>query len=143
MRRFDRKIKKRFLTTYFFFFFSWEKKTDVKVHYENSWLWKKSVKQKCRSWNFGITMWTQKDFVNIQKVIFFLKEGWKNFFFRKPKNPSKKKTSANFRINEVNCGKIQDQFVISVLKTGITNWSQIWCLCLTILELLKTQHCAV
>ena len=65
LRRFDRKIKKRFLTTYFFFFFSWEKKTDVKVHYENSWLWKRSVKQKFRSWNFGIKMWTQKDFVYI------------------------------------------------------------------------------
>ena len=59
------------------------------------------------------------------KSIFFSKRRLKNFFFRKPKNPSKKKTSANFRINEVNCGKIQDQFVISVLKTGITNWSQI------------------
>jgi hypothetical protein len=74
------------------------------------------------------------------KSYFFSK---RRLFFWKPKNPSKKKTSANFRINEVNCGKIQDQFVISVLKTGITNWSQIWCLCLTILELLKTQHCAV
>ena len=59
------------------------------------------------------------------KSNFFSKRRLKNFFFRKPKNPAKKKTSANFRINEVNCGKIQDQFVISVLKTGITNWSQI------------------
>ena len=59
------------------------------------------------------------------KRFFFSKRKLKKLFFRKPKNPSKKKTSANFRINEVNCGKIQDQFVISVLKTGITNWSQI------------------
>ena len=58
-------------------------------------------------------------------MIFFGKEGWKIFFFKKPKIHQKKKTSANFRINEVNCGKIQDQFVISVLKTGISNWSQI------------------
>ena len=59
------------------------------------------------------------------KSFFFSKRRLKKLFFRKPKNPAKKKTSANFRINEVNCGKIQDQFVISVLKTGITNWSQI------------------
>ena len=28
----------------------------------------------------------------------------------------------------VNCGKIQGQFVILVLKTEIRKWSQIWCL---------------
>ena len=92
-------------------------------------------------WNYKVD---SERFCLYIKSYFFPKRRLKKlFFFRKPKNPSKKNTSANFRINEVNCGKIQDQFVISVLKTGITNWSQIWCLCLTILELLKTQHCGV
>ena len=59
------------------------------------------------------------------KSYFFSKRRLKKLFFSKTQKSSKKKTSANFRINEVNCGKIQDQFVISVLKTGITNWSQI------------------
>ena len=59
------------------------------------------------------------------KSYFFPKRRLKKLFFSKTQKAIKKKTSANFRINEVNCGKIQDQFVISVLKTGITNWSQI------------------
>ena len=56
-------------------------------------------------------------------MIFFGKEGWK-FFFQETQNPSKKKTSANFRIIEVNCGEIQGQFVISTLKTDIEIQSQ-------------------
>ena len=91
-------------------------------------------------WNINVD---SERFCLYIKSYFFSKRRLKKLFFWKPKNPSKKKTSANFRINEVNCGKIQDQFDSSVLKTGITNWSQIWCLCLTILELLKTQHCAL
>jgi hypothetical protein len=57
-------------------------------------------------------------------VILFGKEGWKLFFFKKPKIHRKKKTSANFRIIEVNCGEIQGQFVISTLKTDIEIQSQ-------------------
>ena len=59
------------------------------------------------------------------KSYYFPKRRLKKLFFSKTQKSIKKKTSANFQINEVNCGKIQDQFVISVLKTGITNWSQI------------------
>ena len=57
-------------------------------------------------------------------MIFFGKEGWKIFFFQKTQNPSKKKTSATFRIIEVNCGEIQGQFVISTLRTDIEIQSQ-------------------
>ena len=74
---------------------------------------------------------------------FFVKEGWKKFFFQKTQIHRNKKTSANFRHNEVNCGKIQGQFVIPKQKTDITIQCQNWCQCLTILKLLKTQHCGL
>ena len=57
-------------------------------------------------------------------MIFFGKEGWKIIFFKKRKIHRKKKTSANFRIIEVNCGEIQGHFVISTLKTDIEIQSQ-------------------
>ena len=95
LRRFDRKIKKRFLTTYFCFFFPWEKKTDVKVHYENSWLWKISVKQKCRSWNFGILVDSERFCLYI-KSYFFSKRRLKKLFFSKTQKSSKKKDKCQF-----------------------------------------------
>ena len=58
------------------------------------------------------------------KSYFFWKRRLENIFFQKTQNPSKKKTSANFRIIEVNCGEIQGQFVISTLKTDIEIQSQ-------------------
>ena len=58
------------------------------------------------------------------KSDFFWKRRLENNFFQETQNPSKKKTSANFRIIEVNCGEIQGQFVISTLKTDIEIQSQ-------------------
>ena len=66
---------------------------------------------------------SERFFINI-KSLFFWKRKLKNIFFQKTQNPSKKKTKANFRIIEVNCGEIQGQFVISTLKTDIEIQSQ-------------------
>ena len=65
-----------------------------------------------------------RKFFFIYKSDIFGKEDWKICFFKRPKIHRKKKTSSNFRIIEVNCGKIQGQFVISTLKTDIEIQSQ-------------------
>jgi len=61
-----------------------------------------------------MSMWTQKDFLYIKKCFFLENKAGKYFFSKNPK-----KTSANFWIIEVNCGEIQGQFVISILKTSL------------------------
>ena len=98
------------------FFFSWEKKTDFKVHYENSWSRKGSEKQNYSSWNLEKRSWNQIGFCYSEK----------GFFQKK----ADKKSSANLGINS------RQKFVISTFKTEITKWSQIWCQCLTF----KTHH---
>ena len=60
----------------------------------------------------------------IYKKLFFLENKAGKYFFSKNPKSIEKKTSANFRIIEVNCGEIQGQFVISTLKTDIEIQSQ-------------------
>ena len=82
------------------YLYSWEKKTEVKVHLQNFWNQKVSEKQKCSSRNFEI---------------------WNIFFFKYEKKFCFSKERGFFRLlflNEihretivVNFGKIQGQFV--------------------------------
>ena len=58
------------------------------------------------------------------KSYFFSKRRLKKLFFENPEIHQKKKTSANFRIIEVNCGEIQGHSVISTLKTDTEIQSQ-------------------
>ena len=55
-------------------FYSWEKKTKIKVHLQNFWSQKGSVKQKCSSWNFGISIHLWNLFLKVWKGFFFKKE---------------------------------------------------------------------
>ena len=67
---------------------------------------------------------------------FFLKEGWNFFFFENPKIHQKKKTSANFQINEVNCGnyfsfknwynKLVSDLMSMLNYTGIVENAALW-----------------
>ena len=89
-------------------FYSWEKKTKIKVHLQNFWSQKGSAKQKCSSGNFGIRIY-------LWNVIVFKKE---QGFWKKNEMKSIKKCIFYFIV--LNCGKIQGQFVIQILKTEIT-----------------------
>ena len=129
-RFYKKKITKCFLESKINLY-SWEKKTKVKVHLQNFWNKKGPEKQKYSTWNFEITMCIWNIFFQVWKVIFFLKRTRIFKIIILKWNPSKKKTSAIFQFFVVNCGKIQGQFVISVFKTEIRKWSQIWCLCLS------------
>ena len=107
-------------------FYSWEKKTKVKVHLQTFWNQKGPVNQKCSSSNVGIRMYLWNIFCMCEEC----------FFSKKNKEFGKKRIKWNTYIKKCHFlfifGKLW-QNSRPVCYSNILNWNNngVWCLCLS------------